>query len=71
VTTAQVPDRFPGLPDEQTLAATVVALEEYGFSVEVADDLDAAPGEGRLSMPVTGPRKVTTGESPRKYSEML
>ncbi|GIF63678.1 hypothetical protein Ais01nite_17130 [Asanoa ishikariensis] len=30
------------LPDEQTLKATVVALEEHGFSVEVVDDLDAA-----------------------------
>jgi LUD domain len=30
------------LPDDQTLAATVVALEEHGFSVEVVDDLDAA-----------------------------
>jgi hypothetical protein len=35
-------DRFTALPDEQTLAATVVALEEHGFSVEVVDDLDAA-----------------------------
>jgi hypothetical protein len=36
------PDRFTALPDDQTLAATVVALEEHGFSVEVVDDLDAA-----------------------------
>ena len=35
-------DRFTTLPDEQTLASTVVALEEHGFSVEVAGDLDAA-----------------------------
>jgi LUD domain len=35
-------DRFTTLPDEQTLAATVVALEEHGFSVEVVGDLDAA-----------------------------
>ena len=35
-------DRFTALPDEQTLAATVVALEEHGFSVEVVDDLAAA-----------------------------
>ncbi len=35
-------DRFTTLPDERTLAATVTALEEHGFSVEVADDLDAA-----------------------------
>jgi hypothetical protein len=34
--------RFIQLPDEQTLEATVVALEEHGFSVEVVDGLDAA-----------------------------
>jgi L-lactate utilization protein LutC len=34
--------RFTDLPDDQTLAATVGALEEHGFSVEVLDDLDAA-----------------------------
>jgi acyl-CoA hydrolase len=38
----QASDRFTALPDDQTLAGTVVALEEHGFSVEVADDLDAA-----------------------------
>ena len=42
MSTTQTPDRFTTLPDEQTLAATVVALEEHGFSVEVVDDLDAA-----------------------------
>jgi acyl-CoA hydrolase len=36
------PDRFTTLPDEAALSATVVALEEHGFSVEVVDDLDAA-----------------------------
>ena len=35
-------DRFATLPDEHTLASTVTALEEHGFSVEVVDDLDAA-----------------------------
>ena len=35
-------DRFTALLDEQTLAETVVALEEHGFSVELVDDLDAA-----------------------------
>jgi hypothetical protein len=35
-------DCFTALPDTETLAATVVALEEHGFSVEVVDDLDAA-----------------------------
>jgi hypothetical protein len=40
--TTHSPDRFTTLPDEDTLAATVVALEEHGFSVEVVGDLDAA-----------------------------
>ena len=35
-------ERFTVLPDDETLATTVVALEEHGFSVEVVDDLDAA-----------------------------
>jgi L-lactate utilization protein LutB len=35
-------DRFTALPDDATLAATVTALEEHGFSVEVAEDFDAA-----------------------------
>jgi acyl-CoA hydrolase len=39
---ADASDRFTTLPDDQTLKATVVALEEHGFSVEVVDDLDAA-----------------------------
>ena len=34
--------RFTALPDDHTLAATIVALEEHGFSVEVVEDLDAA-----------------------------
>jgi len=42
VSTIQTPGAFTSLPDEQTLAATVVALEEHGFSVEVAESLDAA-----------------------------
>ena len=42
VNTTHTADRFTALPDEQTLAATVVALEEHGLSVEVVDDLDAA-----------------------------
>jgi hypothetical protein len=36
------PDRFTALPDEPTLAATVTALEEHGFSVPVVDHLHAA-----------------------------
>jgi acyl-CoA hydrolase len=42
VSTTQGSDRFTTLPDDQTLSATVVALEEHGYSVEVVDDLDAA-----------------------------
>jgi acyl-CoA hydrolase len=42
MSTTHVSDRFTALPDDQTLAATVVALEEHGFSVEVVDGLDAA-----------------------------
>jgi hypothetical protein len=42
VSTTAIPDRFTTLPDEPALQATVVALEEHGFSVEVAGDLDAA-----------------------------
>jgi hypothetical protein len=37
-----VSDRYTTLPDEETLAATVVALVEHGFRVDVVDDLDAA-----------------------------
>jgi acyl-CoA hydrolase len=42
MTTVEQSERFTRLPDEETLAATVVALEEHGFSVDVVDDLDAA-----------------------------
>jgi acyl-CoA hydrolase len=42
MSTTQTPSRFATLPDEQTLAATVTALEEHGYSVEVVDDLEAA-----------------------------
>ena len=42
MSTTAAPERFISLPDEPTLEATVVALEEHGFSVEVVRDLDAA-----------------------------
>src|SRR5262245_26761709 len=42
MSTTVTPDHFTALPGEHTLQATVVALEEHGFSVEVVDDLDAA-----------------------------
>ena len=34
--------RFTALPDGETLAETVAALERRGFGVEVVEDLDAA-----------------------------
>jgi hypothetical protein len=42
MSTTHATGRFTALPDHETLAATVVALEEHGFSVEVVDDPDAA-----------------------------
>jgi hypothetical protein len=42
MSTTHSADRFTALPDDQTLDATVVALEEHGFSVEVVNDRDAA-----------------------------
>jgi acyl-CoA hydrolase len=42
MTMTNASERFTALPDDNTLAATVVALEEHGFSVEVVDDLDGA-----------------------------
>jgi hypothetical protein len=42
MTATEASDRFTALPSDETLATTVVALEEHGFSVEVVDDLDAA-----------------------------
>ena len=40
--TTQASERWTTLPDDETLEATVLALEEHGSSVEVVDDLDAA-----------------------------
>jgi len=42
MSTTVVPGRFATLPDEHALQASVVALEEHGFSVQVVGDLDAA-----------------------------
>ena len=39
MSTTSTSDRFTTLPEEDALQATVVALEEHGFSVEVAGDL--------------------------------
>jgi len=51
MTTVNQPGRFTTLPDTVTLAATVVALEEHGFSVEVVDSLDAARAAVRARIP--------------------
>ncbi len=42
MSTTHATDGYTVLPDDETLAATVVALEEHGFSVEVVDDFEAA-----------------------------
>ena len=42
MSTTSASNRYTTLPDDQTLAATVRALEEHGSSVDVVDDLDAA-----------------------------
>jgi hypothetical protein len=51
MSTTHVSDRFTTLPDDETLNATVVALEEHGFSVEVVDDLDAARAAALARIP--------------------
>jgi len=43
--------RFTALPDEETLAATVAALEARGFGTEVVEDLDAAREDGLARIP--------------------
>jgi acyl-CoA hydrolase len=40
--TTTMSKRFTALPDDQTLQATVDALEEHGFGVDVVDDFDTA-----------------------------
>jgi len=42
VSTTAVLNRFTTLRGEDAPQATVTALEEHGFSVEVVDDLDTA-----------------------------
>jgi acyl-CoA hydrolase len=42
MSTSPPADRFVTLPDDETLAETVAALQKRGFGVEVVDDLDAA-----------------------------
>jgi acyl-CoA hydrolase len=42
MTATATSDRFTTLPDEQTLAMTVTALEEHGFGVEIVANVEAA-----------------------------
>jgi LUD domain len=42
MSTTDTSGRFTAVPDNDTLATTIVALEEHGFSVELVDDVDAA-----------------------------
>src|SRR5260370_29562379 len=62
VSTTAIPDRFTTLPDEHALQATVTALEEHGFSVEVVADLDAARAAVLARIPEGSP--VITHTSP-------
>ncbi len=67
----QASDAYMVLPDDETLTATVVALEEHGFSVEVVADLDAARDavlaripEGSVVMTNTSVTLQETGIAP-------
>src|SRR4029077_9378085 len=60
VSTTAIPDRFTTLPDEHALRATVVALEEHGFSVEVVSDLDAARAAVLARIPEGSPVMTNT-----------
>ena len=68
MTTTQSSDRFTALPDQETLAVTVVALEEHGFSVEVVDDLDAARNAVLARIP-EGSTVMTNTSDRRSASE--
>src|SRR5438034_7055993 len=67
----QASDAYMVLPDDETLTATAVALEEHGFSVEVVADLDAARDavlaripEGSVVMTNTSVTLQETGIAP-------
>jgi acyl-CoA hydrolase len=42
LSTSEAASLYTALPDGETLSATVVALEEHGFGVDVVDDLELA-----------------------------
>jgi LUD domain len=50
-TTIEPSDRFTTLPDEETVADTVTALERRGFGVELVDDLDSARDRALARIP--------------------
>ena len=60
MSTTAIPDRFTTLPDEHALQATVLALEEHGFSVEVVSDLDAARQAVLARIPEGSPVMTST-----------
>src|SRR6266849_3327925 len=60
MSTTAVPERFTTLPDEHALQATVTALEEHGFSVEVVGDLDAARAAVLARIPEGSPVMTNT-----------
>jgi hypothetical protein len=53
-------ERWTTVPDEETIADTVVALEEHGFSVEVVDDLAAARAATLARIPHGSPVMTNT-----------
>src|SRR5436190_5512543 len=57
---AHATDAYTVLPDDETLKATVVALEEHGFSVEVVSDLDAARQAVLVRIPEGSPVMTNT-----------
>src|SRR6266571_4426354 len=71
VSSTHATDPHTELPDDETLRATVVALEEHGFSVEVVSGLDAARDavlaripEGSVVMTNTSVTLQETGIAP-------
>jgi L-lactate utilization protein LutC len=61
----QTTERFTALPDDTTLAATVAALEQHGFSVEVVPDLDTARRAALARIPEGSSVMTNTSETLR------
>ena len=66
MTPVEQPGRFTTQPDEETLSATVVALEDHGFSVEVVDDRDAARGAVLARIPEGSSNYSLASEASRR-----